>query len=399
MKDSLTIKDERALLKKRAVDMIEQCKVEIRYFTPEEQNEYNSIKDQIITLNKELNRLERNLTTTDEETNNNLNFNKTMEKRFSLVNAIKSVANNQMMDDATMAVSNVGKEEMRKAGLSMGGQIQLPVEELRAITVTAEGEDVVPTDLYNIMEPLRAKNVLVQAGARFLTGLVGDVQIPIMSASNVGWEGEISPAKDGAGTFSNVTMSPKRLTAYIDISKQLLNQDAVGVENMIRQDIVNAINNKLEATILGAEAGSTTQPAGMFNGKQLVSGVSTMAKIAEVEASVEAANVLGDCKYVIAPTVKAALRAKAKGENVAQSLYVNNEIDGTTALSTGHVAANKFIYGDWSNLAIGQWGPIDLTVDSYTQAVNGCVRLVINAYFDAKVLRPEAFVYGTTAAE
>ena len=34
----------------------------------------------------------------------------------------------------------------------------------------------------------------------------------------------------------------------------------------------------------------------------------------------------------------------------------------------------------------------DLTVDPYTQASNGKVRLVINAFFDAKVLRDGAIV-------
>ena len=330
---------------------------------------------------------------------NNKIFKKSMEKRFSLINAINAVANNKTVDETVMAVDAKGKEEMRKAGMSFGGQIQLPVEELRdAVTVTSEGEDVVATELFDIMAPLRAKNVLVNAGAKFLTGLVGDVQIPVMTASSVGWAGEVSAASDGAGTFSHKTLSPKRLTAYIDISKQLLNQDSIGVEQMIRQDIVNAINSKLEATILGSEAGDTTKPAGMFYGKTLNKSVTTMAKIAEVESNVESANVIGDCKYIVSPSYKATLRDKAKGSNVAQSLYVNNEIDGTPALSTAHVGTNEFVYGDFSNLAIGQWGAIDLTVDNYTQAVNGKVRLVINAYFDAVVLRDEAFQFGTSAA-
>ena len=34
----------------------------------------------------------------------------------------------------------------------------------------------------------------------------------------------------------------------------------------------------------------------------------------------------------------------------------------------------------------------DLTVDPYTQAANGKVRLVINAYFDAKPRRAASFV-------
>lgn len=402
MRNSLELKDEIAQLKQRAYSMIDTCKQEIRMFTDQEDIEYKGIKSQIKDLKAELKELERSLLNSDEEIktikNNIKTNNKNMEKRFSLVNAINSIAKNQVMDDTTLAVSNVGKEEMRKAGLSMGGQIQLPMEELRAVTVTAEGEDVVPTDLYDIMAPLRAKNVLVQAGAKFLTGLVGDVQIPIMSASNVGWATEIGDAADGAGAFTHKTLSPKRLTAYIDISKQLLNQDAIGVENMIRQDIINAINTKLESTILGAAAGDNTKPAGIFNGATYTVSATTMDKIATIEAGVEAANVIGECKYIMSPTAKAAMRKSAKGDNVAESLYVNGEIDGTPALSTSHVAANQFVYGDFSNLAIGQWGPIDLVVDNYTQATKGCVRLVINAYFDATVLRPEAFAFGKTSA-
>lgn len=406
--NSLELKDAKSLLKKRAFDMIETCKHEVRMFTEDEDKEFKEIQNQIKNYNTELNELERSLMNSSEEIKeikSNIKSSKLiMEKRFSLVNAINAIATNKVIDDTTASVCDAGKEEMRKAGLSMGGQIQLPMSELRStITVSAEGEDVVPTDLYDIMAPLRAKNVLVQAGAKFLTGLVGDVQIPIMTASNVGWAGEIAEAADGAGAFTHKTLSPKRLTAYIDISKQLLNQDAIGIEQMIRQDIVNAINSKLEATILGAgdgkEGGSdVVAPKGIFNGATYVVSATTMDKIAEIEAGVEAANVLGDCKYVLSPTAKAKLRSSAKGGNVSESLFANNEIDGTPTLTTSHVAANQFVYGDFSNLAIGQWGPIDLTVDNYTQATKGCVRLVINAYFDAAVLRPEAFKFGKVSA-
>ena len=261
--NSVEIMDAKSQLKAKAEEMINTCKHEVRMFTDDEQKEYNETIKKIKDLNTEMKDLEKRLNNSDEEVkqikSNIKSIKKSMEKRFSLVNAINAIAKNQLMDDVSVAVNEAGREEMRKAGLSMGGQIQLPLSELRsAVTVTAEGEDVVPTDLYDIMGPLRAKNVLVQAGARFLTGLVGDVQIPIMTASNVGWAGEVAAAADGAPSFSHKTLSPKRLTAYIDISKQLLNQDAIGIEQMIRQDIVNAINSKLEATILGAAAGSST---------------------------------------------------------------------------------------------------------------------------------------------
>ena len=65
----------------------------------------------------------------------------------------------------------------------------------------------------------------------------------------------------------------------------------------------------------------------------------------------------------------------------------NGEVDGTKAFNTSMIADKKYIYGDFSNLAIGQWGATDLLIDPYTKAATGQVRIVINAYFDAKVLR------------
>ena len=94
---------------------------------------------------------------------------------------------------------------------------------------------------------------------------------------------------------------------------------------------------------------------------------------------------------------KAALRAMAKSSKSTQLVFENGEVDGTKALNTSHVAGKKYIYGDFSNLAIGQWGAIDLTVDPYTLARSGQIRLVVNAYFDAKILRPTAFVSGDIA--
>lgn len=330
---------------------------------------------------------------------NKRNKNKVLNNmEFRLLKAINDIANNKQVDSVANAVFANGTEEMRKSGLSYGGQIQLPTSELRtAITVTTEGEDVVPTDLYDILEPLRAKNVLVQAGAKFLTGLVGDVQVPIMSAGNVTWEGETAPAKDGAQTFTSVKLSPKRLTAFVDVSKQFLVQDSKSAEALIRQDIINAINSKLEETVLGTEEGTLTRPAGIFylkSGELAV--VDSYADIADFESGIEDANVTGECVYIMSNKAKAAYRTMQKA-NGTGFVYENGTIDGTRVLNTSNVAGKNVAYGDFSNLAIGQWGAIDLTVDPYTKAADGQVRLVVNAYFDARVLRPEAIVVAKEA--
>ena len=312
-----------------------------------------------------------------EEENRNTQNTKstTMEKRFSLLSAIRAIANGQKLDDASQAVVNAGADEMTRCGQSFSGQIQIPVE-MRAddpvhYTVAADGEHVVVTDYLNILEPLKAKNVLVQAGANYLTGLQGNIQIPAMTAENVYWEGEIDETDNGAGSFSHINMAPRRLSAYIDISKQFLIQDTLGAENLIRKLLVEAINDKLEATILSDEAASGAKPA--------------------------ADGYERETRNLINPKAKAALRSMIKGTNATGMVLENNAIDGTPAEVTTHMDTNMVAYGSWGDLYIGQWGAVDLTVDPYTKAASGQVRLVINAFFDYKVVRDGAIVLGEVA--
>lgn len=330
--------------------------------------------------------------------NKHININTMKEQRFSLLKAIRNVAENRQLDNVTAAVCNEGMKEMRAAGLNTVGQIYIPTMETRAaVSVASEGVDVVATDLYDIIEPLRAKNVLVQAGAKFYTGLTNSAQIPVMTGSNVNWAGETAAATDGNVLFNNVTLTPKRLTAYVDISKMLLAQDSIGVETAIRQDLINAINSKLENTILGKGAKSATTPAGIFNGKTPTK-VTDFEGLVGLEAKVEEANVLGGVSYIASPSARASFRNMMKGSRgTAQLAYTDGTLDGTPVYSTSNVEAKTFVVGDFSNLAIGSWGGLDIVVDNYTQAVNGMIRLVVNAYFDAALIRPEAFQFGTFA--
>ena len=331
----------------------------------------------------------------DDDYKENISNRNKMKKQFSLLKAINDIANNRSLDAVSQAVINAGADEMRSAGQSFSGQIQLPVESRAAVTVTDEHDDVIEVQFADLLTPLRAKNVLVAAGAKYMSGLIGDVQVPIMGAGNVTWEGEVASAKEAGYTFTSKKLQPKRLTAYVDISKQFLVQDSIGAEQAIRADIVAAINSKLESTILGSAQGSTTTPAGIFYG-QTPKKITTFKDICDLEASIEDANVIGECKYVMSNKAKAALRNMPKSSKSTQLVMENGEVDGTPVLNTSNVEAQNIAYGDWNNLAIGQWGSIDLVVDPYTLAKDGQVRIVINAFFDAVTLRPEAFAFGTT---
>ena len=236
---------------------------------------------------------------------------------------------------------------------------------------------------------------MVEAGANYMTGLVGNVSIPAYSGSNVGWAGEIAGASDGAGTFSEVTLEPKRITAYLDVSKQFLLQDSVSAEALLKNDIVKAISNKLEATILGDAAGSTTQPEGIFNGASEIADTSYTTMVGLIQ-TLEEANVNGEIKYIVSPAIKAKLKTTSKDSGSGLFVMENGEVDGIPVLSTS--ACKGIVVGNFEDYVIGQWGGIDLTIDPYSQATNGKVRLVVNAYFDAKPRRAEAFVAKTLEA-
>lgn len=386
--NSLTLTDKREQLKIKAESLLSEAKKESRKLTVDEESEYNDLCKQIADVDNELRDLNQKLNKKETKT--------TMKENFSLLKAVRAIANNQTLDERSQEVVNAGIAEMRKSGQSYSGQIVLPVEERATVVAgtATNGQEAVAEDKLNILAPLRDALVLSAAGANFMTGLVGNVSIPTYSGSTVGWAGEVDAAKDGAGTFGEVELSPKRLTAYVDISKQFLIQDSVSAEALLRKDIVDALSNKLESTILGNVAGDATKPAGLFAGVTADQAAITFADILKMEQTLEEKNVGGNIKFIASPAAKAVLRTTAVGgtKSDLRMLMEGNEIDGISTLVTNGMTAKGLILGNFNDLVIGQWGGIDLTVDPYTQAANGKIRLVVNAYFDAKPQRADSFV-------
>ena len=336
-----------------------------------------------------------------EQRNNQTIISTNMTKKFSLIKAINDVTNNRSLDEVAKEVVRKGAEEMRKSGLAIAGSIQLPVmetenEEMRANGVLAQtataGAENIATEKLDILEPLRANMVMSQAGATYLTGLVGNISIPAYSGSNVGWAGEVATAANGAGDWSEIKLQPHRLTAYVDVSREFLIQSSNDAEAMLRRDIIAAIGNKLEATILGADAGTNEKPEGLFNGVTAMTTALKFGDIVDAEAELDSANVSGAYTYILSPKAKAALRTLSKDAGSGRFVLEDNEIEGSKALVSSNVVAKGMVVGDFTDYVIAQWGAIDLVVDNYTKATEGKVRLVVNAYFDAKPRRATSFV-------
>lgn len=389
----LELIDKQEQLETQLKELLNGVETEQRKLSETEDNEYNKLKDELLETRNLLNQF------TDKPLTINTNKTNTMETRqFSILKAINEKLNGQFTDE-TRAVNEAGKEEMRKAGQSFKGDILIPMEK-RAITVTGDGGVVKSVEKTSILEPLRNNLVMVNAGATYLSNLVGDVAIPSYSGSNVNWANETGTATDGKGTFKEVVLKPKRLTAILDVSKQFLIQDSVDAENMLRADLAKAIAEKLEQTILGSHTHAEDKPDGLFTGSAPADkGAMTFARMVDMEATVEEANAAGsNMCYIMSPKMKAKAKVTQKGQGLGM-IYEADTVNGYKVLSTNSVAkglqtgADEYgvVFGDFSNYVIGQWGALDIVVDGYTKAADGQVRLVVNAYFDAKPRREGVF--------
>lgn len=383
--------EKRKKLVTESQQIIENAEKENRKLTDNEQIRLDEIDNEIKKLENNLNNKNKN--------------NKNMENReFSLIKTIRNIVEGRQHDDFTLEIINAGANELRKAGVTYKGQLTLPFE--YRSTLISDNNPSVETNVLDIQTPLYNALTLTKAGATYLTGLVGNVVIPKYSGGNVGWKSETDAAADGTGSMASIELKPKRLTGYFDISKMLLAQDSKGVEQMLKNDIVNAIAVAIEKAVFSKDTDANA-PTGFFAGYTgdtdfNVAGTLNWTNVVKLESEVDTANALmGNLAYITHPSLRGSAKTTAKVSNTAVFINENNSINGYSVYATSSMAKNitaqnyyGIIFGNWADFIIGQWGGVDIVVDPYTQAGNGRIRIIVNAYFDAKPRRTESFAIG-----
>jgi len=229
----LEMKDKRASLQEENRNLIANGKMETRKLNQDEESSFNANLEAIKQLDADIKSAEETREIKTEEEVKPKIILKAMEKRFSFMRAINDQINNRPIDSDFAPVFEEGRNEFIKAGVTPEGAFTIPSETRAAIvtgqtTGTTAGGYAIQTDKKTVLPPLTNYLVLTKAGATYLTGLVGNVSIPTYSGTTVMWKGEVASATDGAGTWGKVDMNPKRLTAFLDVSKMFLLQDSVG---------------------------------------------------------------------------------------------------------------------------------------------------------------------------
>lgn len=377
--DILELKEKSLELRNQLSAIISTGEAEKRELNEEETNTMAELRSQIDEINSQIEEIEKeNRKLTIEKENNKENKENRTMSLFKMINAV--VEGRNFTEDEAKAIAEA-RADFAKSGISAKGQIAYRTI---AATVPTAGQENVAEDKWNLEVAVRNNLIATKMGADFVGNLTGDVSIPQYGGSTVKWKGETATAEDGQGAFTEVTLSPKRLTATLDISKQFLLQDSNDAEAMLIRDLAAAVAEKLDKTVFGAEK-LDNAPEGLFNGVAAEKGIADMTydDVLALEETVELANGT-NYMFVVNPKVKFALKGTQMA-NGLQMVYAGNEIDGYKTISSNSVVDKGVICMDPRELVIGQWGGYDITVDNYTKAADGQVRLVINAYFDAKL--------------
>ena len=338
-------------------------------------------------------------------------------KRYSFMRALNALAN--PADAAAQRAAAFERECSEAATRASGKQSQglmVPQDVLRrdlTVGTNNAGGYTVATEMrpQDFIDALRNAMVISRMGTRTLSGLVGNIAIPKMSAGATAyWVAESGAPTESQQTFAQVTMTPKTVGAFTDISRKLLLQSSLDVESMVQTDLATVLGLAIqEAAIKGS--GSSNQPSGITtqvtatglatNGQAL-----TWANVVALETLVAVANAdVGSLGYL----TNAKVRGKLKGteqfsttngmpiwQNGSTPLNgyqaaVTNAVPSNLTKGTSSGVCSALIFGNFADLVIGLWGGLDLMVDPYTASTSGTVRVVALQDTDIAIRNVESF--------
>lgn len=233
-----------------------------------------------------------------------------------------------------------------------------------------------------------------------LSGLVGNIDIPKqLTGPAAEWIGEDTAGSPTGITFGLVSLRPRTMTSRTEITRKLLMQNSLGVEALLRADMVKVMALELDrAGLYGS--GASNQPLGLAGtngintGTWAAANAPTFAELVAMETAIaqDNADVQG-----MAYAFNAGLRGRFKtttkfGSGTETTIWEpGNTVNGYATQVSNVLAGSDVFFGNWADLLIGMWGGLDVTVDPYTHSDKGRIRITNFQDVDFAVRRPESF--------
>lgn len=315
-------------------------------------------------------------------------------RKFSVMNVLRHFAGMKVDIGYEREIS----EECSKLRGKPAEGIIIPFGALakRDFTVSGTSSSSVATDLYSgeFIDLLRSKYILGQLGCQFLTGLVGDVAIPKMTAGATGyWVTEGSDVTESAPTLGQVTGSPHTAGALVDISRKLLIQSTPDAEDMVRMEVMERVLRTVQIAVF-AGTGANGQPSAITNASGINNPTVTQGTPTHAEILGFVADIMSDSAS--APGQKWAMTGEVwakladtdvdSGSGLKVLDYKSKTVVGYPYVDpSSDLPANSLWFGNWASVVIGVWGNgVDVaTTDSKLFASGG---LTVRALQDVDVM-------------
>lgn len=400
------IREQRTAKVAEARSLLDTAQRENRSLTADESSKFDTIKTAITELEQQ----EQRQQFIDSADRNSLgapisgggdSF-ANLEKRASLLSVLRAGMEGRAL---TGADAEMHEELERRHGKAKHGGILVPLAafEKRAPNTTITAPELVGTDhradLY--IGPLRNSLLVKKLGIRTLSGLVGNVSIPKAGAGlSAGWVTEGQQLTESDMAFDSVTLSPKHVGGISELSRQLLQQSAPAIEDLVREDLSFAIANAVDAAVI-AGSGLAGQPQGIMGraGVQTAVLPNDWDSLLDIEQMLAGLNITPTGWYS-SPAVLTGLRKILKAATAGSDYIATaNSIGEYPVASSNASPANTAILGDWSQVLLGQWGSVELLVNGFAEGPyrRGGVLVRAMSTVDVAMRHEKAFVVATKA--
>jgi HK97 family phage major capsid protein len=196
-------------------------------------------------------------------------------------------------------------------------------------------------------------------------------------------------------------MTPKTVGAFTEISRRLLLQSSVHVEALVRRDLATVIALAIDGVALNGSA-DTDAPDGLKDYAATINAVDfttasapTFAEIVAMESAIAADDAdVDSMSYIFNATMRGYLKTTPRVSGYPSFIMEGGQVNGYASLVSNQAAAGEVWLGNWADFVLGMWSGLDLTVDPYTAATTGAVRVIAFQDVDFAIRHAESFCYG-----
>lgn len=269
---------------------------------------------------------------------------------------------------------------------------------------TGSGGNTVQTQLLSqsFIDILRNRTVIMQLGTE-LSGLVGNIDIPRQTTgASASWIGEDADSTQEDVDFDLVSLRPKTVTNFMEVTRKMLMQSSLGIEAILRREMAAGL--ALQMDLKGFYGtGLSDTPTGI----KATSGINSFywatdntplyTELVRMETEIASDNAdVPSMAYVTNPVIRGYAKGARKIATSTDSITLwepGNTLNGYRTEITNQVATGDVFFGNWADMLIGMWGGLDLTVDPYTHSKKGRIRIVGFQDVDFTVRRAASFCY------